>query len=349
MLRNGLRWAVGWCLCLLVLLAAPTVHAGIISESQEIQMGKDVDKEVMSQYGLVDDQALQDEVTQIGKVIAAVSPRPKLPWTFKVIKDPNVNAFSTLGGYVYINKGMMDFAATPDELAFVIGHETGHIVERHVVKSMEKDFWTQLLVGVLVRDATVANNVYTVLSIAQSRGFGFKAEHQADEVGIDLMYKAGYNPYGAVVSMERMRDKFGDGGPSDLANWIKPHPNFDTRIADLNKYIAQLHYKAVPKALPDGAAVYIGDIPVFTYTRDQGKLKPWYQAELAAGELGRFLAAGGCGTQLWTRDAADGSGDVEIVGGDRVITRVTVAEAAAQNTTAATLAASFISHVSQAA
>lgn len=349
MLRNGLRWAVGWCLCLLVLLAAPTVHAGLISESQEIQMGKDVDKEVVSQYGLVDDQTMQGEVTRMGKAIAAVSPRSKLPWTFRVIKDPNINAFSTLGGYVYINKGMMDFAASPDELAFVIGHETGHIVERHVVTSMEKDFWTQMLVGILVRDATVANNVYTVLSIAQSRGFGFKAEHQADEVGIDLMYKAGYNPYGAVVSMERMRDKFGEGGPNDLASWIKPHPNFDTRIADLNKYIVALHYKAVPKAVSGGAAVYIDDTPVFTFTRDQGKLKPWYQAELAAGELGRFLAAGGTGAQLWTRDASDGSGDVEIIGGERVIARITAAEAAAQDTTAASLAASFISHVSPAA
>lgn len=345
MLRKGIRWTVAWCLCLLALLIAPTVHAGLISESQEIQMGRDVDKEVVGEYGVVDDQSLQDEVTRIGKSIAAVSPRPKLPWTFKVIKDPNINAFATLGGYVYINKGMMDFIATPDELAFVIAHETGHIVERHVVKSMEQDFWTQLLVGVLVRDATVANNVYTVLNIAQSRGYGFKAEHQADEVGIDLMYKAGYNPYGAVVSMERMRDKFGDGGPKDLANWIKPHPNFATRIADLNNYIAKLHYKAVPRTVPGGAAVYLGQTAVFTYTRDQGKLKPWYQAELAAGELGRFLAAGGCGAQLWVREAADGSGDVEIIGDDRVITRVTAAEAAAQNTTAADLAARFIDNV----
>lgn len=326
-------------------LISSTAQAAMISESQEIDMGKGMHKEVLKQFPAVPDTKLQEEVNRIGKEMAAVSSRPNLPWTYTVIKDPDINAFSTMGGFVYVNQGLMDFTSDEDELAFVLGHETGHIVQRHIAYELERDFWSQLLFAVLAHNGNAAGNFCNIISIAQSRGYGFKEEHEADLVGINLMTKAGYNPYSAVVSMERMRDKFGDDGPVDLANWIKPHPKFVTRIESLKHYIEGLHFKAVPRQEPQGAAVYLGDQAVICYTLAAGSLSPWHQAELTSGALSLFLAQGGSGSQLWVCDADDASGDVLVMGQERKIARITAAEAAAQAVTPADLAAQFIRHV----
>src|SRR4051812_26708643 len=95
----------------------------LVSQSQEIQMGQEYDQQVIQQIGLYPDSAMQRYVRQVGEKLAAISERPQLPWTFRVVEDPAVNAFAVPGGHVYITRGIMAHLNSEAELASVIGHE----------------------------------------------------------------------------------------------------------------------------------------------------------------------------------------------------------------------------------
>src|SRR5262245_17333673 len=97
------------------------------SEASEIEMGLKADAEISSQMSMLDDPELQAYVTRVGKEIAAKSERPGLPWTFKVMDDPMVNAFALPGGFIYVTRGILGHLSSEAELASVLGHEIGHV------------------------------------------------------------------------------------------------------------------------------------------------------------------------------------------------------------------------------
>src|SRR5215510_10303144 len=110
----------------------------LVSESQEIAMGRESDPQVRREYGVTDNAALQQYVQTIGKKLAAVSHRPNLEWHFAVVDSPVVNAFAIPGGYVYITRGILAYLGSEAELAGVVGHEIGHVTARHTVRQMTR-------------------------------------------------------------------------------------------------------------------------------------------------------------------------------------------------------------------
>ena len=107
-----------------------------MSESQEVQVGRQEDVKVRQQYGVYDDKALQKYVNEIGQRLAQGSHRPGLQYHFTVVDSPEINAFALPGGYIYITRGIMSFLNSEAELAGVIGHEIGHVTARHSVQQM---------------------------------------------------------------------------------------------------------------------------------------------------------------------------------------------------------------------
>ena len=105
----------------------------LMSEAQEIAMGKEADPQIIAQFGLYDNKALQDFITQKGKQLAAISHRPNLNYEFKILDSDVLNAFATPGGYVYFTRGIMAYFNNEAQFAGVLGHETGHITARHSV------------------------------------------------------------------------------------------------------------------------------------------------------------------------------------------------------------------------
>ena len=101
-------------------------------------MGKEADEEIVATVGLYDDPETQAYVEALGRRIAAASERPNLPWTFRVIDDPAVNAFALPGGYVYVTRGILTHLGSEAELATVMGHEAGHVTARHGVNQASK-------------------------------------------------------------------------------------------------------------------------------------------------------------------------------------------------------------------
>ena len=110
----------------------------LVSEGQEIEMGKQGAQEVAQTIGFVDNAALQAYVAGIGKRMAAKSERPNLPWEFHVVNDAAVNAFAIPGGFIYVTRGLLAHMNSEAELATVLGHEVGHVTAKHSVQQISK-------------------------------------------------------------------------------------------------------------------------------------------------------------------------------------------------------------------
>src|SRR5437870_5435462 len=125
----------------------------LVSESQEISMGRDYDKQVVASIGLYPDSGLQRYIQQFGTRLAATSERPDLPWTFRVVDDPVVNAFALPGGFIYVTRGIFAHLNSEAELAGVVGHEIGHVTALHSASQMTKQQLAQvgLVIGLAER------------------------------------------------------------------------------------------------------------------------------------------------------------------------------------------------------
>ena len=106
----------------------------LMSEQDEINLGKQVNQQVLQQYQVYSDPALQDYVQYVGDKLAAHSDRPNLQYHFTVLDSDEVNAFALPGGYVYITRGIMAYLNSEAQLAAVLGHEIGHVAARHAVR-----------------------------------------------------------------------------------------------------------------------------------------------------------------------------------------------------------------------
>src|SRR5438046_7810477 len=139
------RLALGGGLALLLAIACvrnPATSKNelmLVSESQEVQMGAQYDSEVVRSIGLYPDPALQRYVADLGKKLAATSERPNLPWTFRVVDDPSVNAFAIPGGFVYVTRGILRHMTNAAQLATVMGHEVGHVTARHTAHRLPRE------------------------------------------------------------------------------------------------------------------------------------------------------------------------------------------------------------------
>jgi predicted Zn-dependent protease len=233
---------------LLALLAGCAVNPAtgrreisLISEAQEIQMGRDADPEVTASIGVVDDPGLQAYVSGIGQRLAAVSERPQLPWSFKVVDDPVVNAFAIPGGFIYVTRGILAYFDSEAELAAVLGHEIGHVTARHSVSQMSRQQLQMIGLGVgMIFSETVreygglAAAGLQVLNLSYSRG----DESQSDELGLRYMTRQGYDAT-AMIGVFQMLAQVGGGGDGRVPEWQLTHPYPENREATTRARIAE--------------------------------------------------------------------------------------------------------------
>ncbi len=278
--RRAARFLFG--LALLVNIAGwlPPAQASWISTQAEIDMGRSAAKEIEKQYGLVQDQQLQERVARIGNRIAAVCDRPDLPYTFKVLNVKEINAFALPGGFIYICKGLIDYMPSDDELAGVIGHEVGHVVKRHTVHQIEKSMEYGLLLAVLTKGTGGGIPMQLLMGVIMA-GFSREDERQADQLGFVHTMRAGYNPYSMLITLQRL----GDLDVKANYDLFADHPEPDVRIKLMNGYLsdAKIPIQAVQQG--KGAQV-VGDglnLPPLYATYKS--YKPLYRAYFAAGAL----------------------------------------------------------------
>jgi len=239
----------GCALVLLPLLMLPTGGCAVnpatgerqlvlVSEQQEIAMGRQYDEQVQTQLGLYEDDAWQQYVQQVGGALAVRTERPELPWQFRVVDDPTVNAFALPGGYIYLTRGILAGFNSEAEMASVLGHEIGHVTARHSVEQISRAQLTQLglVAGAILsedfrRYAGLAQMGLQVLFLKFSRD----DERQADDLGLRYMAQGGYDPAAMPNVFELLERQSALRGGQRLPEWQSTHPspvNRSQRIRD---------------------------------------------------------------------------------------------------------------------
>lgn len=212
----------------------------LISESQEITLGKQTDVEVRQQYGAYADPELSAYVQSIGQALVPHTHRPQLAYRFAVLDTPVVNAFAVPGGYIYVTRGILALMGSEAELAVVLGHELGHVNARHGVRRMSEMMLVQ--VGLAVGSALSE----TFAEVAGLAGVGVQLlflkysrddERQADALGVEYARKGVYNP-GEMVAFFSSLGKLGDlSGGQALPGFLFTHPLTSERIEKVRQML----------------------------------------------------------------------------------------------------------------
>jgi predicted Zn-dependent protease len=216
----------------------------LIGEQQEIEMGRHADRELVAELGLYPDEGLQTYVSNLGKQLAARSERPHLPWTFRVIDDPVVNAFALPGGFIYVTRGILAHMGSEAELVSVLGHEIGHVSGRHGVEQMSK---AQLATVGLVAGMVVAPELAQYGDLAQAGlgllflKYGRDDEREADALGLRYLLADGYDPREMPNLFETLRRvSAAAGGGGRMPAWLSTHPDPEERRDRIRAEIAAM-------------------------------------------------------------------------------------------------------------
>ena len=201
------------------------------STEKEVEIGRGMSEQLEKEIKLVGDPLIQDRVQKIGKRIAAVSDRKDIDYSFKAIAEDDINAVSLPGGYVYVNKGLIDRVENDDELAAVLAHEVGHIVARHSIKKLQASMGYTLaqLATIFVPHAGSARNAGDLVFTQLYLGYSREDELLADQLGAKYTKLAGYKPHAMITFLEKLEDN-NRRKPLTQMNYFKTHPYVPDRI-----------------------------------------------------------------------------------------------------------------------
>jgi predicted Zn-dependent protease len=226
----------------------------LMSESQEIKIGREAHEEMMKEGAAYPDEALQDYVNRVGQRVAATSDRPDIEYTFTVIDSEQINAFALPGGYIYINRGLMVYLDNEEELAAVLAHEVGHVTARHAVRQKTQTTTNSILAQLAYvttgsADLAQASNMYGTSLV---RGYGREMELEADGEGAEYLHNAGYDPnalldvIGVLKDQEdyqRARAKASGRQPQSYHGLYSTHPRNDKRLQQVIRTAAELEQR----------------------------------------------------------------------------------------------------------
>jgi len=215
----------------LILQGAQLVQLSSISPLQEVELGKQINQQLLSSgTHLYRDREVNHYVEQIGRRLVAYSDRPNIPYTFQVVKDDSINAFATLGGFVYVHTGLLKAADNEAQVASVLGHEMGHIGGKHLIKQMRQTAIENGLITAagLDRNTAVQLGVQLARNLPRSR----QNEFEADQRGLRTLTRTGYSQSAMVSFMQKLLNK-SSGTPAFLSN----HPATGDRIQALKSAI----------------------------------------------------------------------------------------------------------------
>ena len=277
------------CFTLTAVPARP-VQAAMIGEEREIEMGRAAGEQLERQYGVYQDPVQQARLERIGQSLAAQCGRKNLPFQFKILNTPEVNALACPGGFIYVFKGLLDYMPDDAELAGVLGHEIGHVAQRHTVKQIEKNMWTQMA-SILAGIATGSADVMMagmVVTDALAAGDSRADESAADRCGFEYTLKAGYSPYGILITMyklQQLSEEYGNPG------WglFDSHPEPEERVRNMKGLLNKLQVTPQPVVNADGTADVVeshgGKTWRYTFTGPANGNKAEYRADILAGAL----------------------------------------------------------------
>lgn len=216
----------------------------LMSEEQEVQIGREAAPEIIKQFGQYEGQALQDYVQRVGERLAANSHRANLVYRFTVLDTADVNAFALPGGYIYITRGLLAYLNSEAELAAVLAHEIGHVTARHGVRQQSTAQAADLgyaLGSILLPELRNqgAQQVFNVVGGAWLAGYGREHELEADRLGAEYLAQSGYDPQAMIKVISVLKDQESferqiaqeEGREARVYHGLfATHPDNDTRL-----------------------------------------------------------------------------------------------------------------------
>jgi beta-barrel assembly-enhancing protease len=223
-------------------LAVVALTAGCsVGDEQERALGQEAAAQVERQVPMITDAALAGYVTNLGTALATASDDRNRTWQFRVVDAEVLNAFALPGGFVYVNRGLIEHATSSSELAGVLGHEIGHVLLRHSAERIEKQQKTSVGVSVVcgltnICSSDAARVAINVGGAALFARFSRKDELEADSVAVGIVARAGYHPDGIATMFAKLLETR-EQRPDIVAGWFASHPMEEHRIAAVLRII----------------------------------------------------------------------------------------------------------------
>ncbi len=216
----------------------------LFSPAQDVEIGRQVAQDAERQLAIVNDSRIENYLNALGRRLAAKAPGAQYPYQFKLVNDRAINAFCLPGGFVYLNRGVLEGADNESQLAGVMAHEISHAALRHGTNQASKAYAAQVPLA-LLGGMLGSNSIGAVLTQV---GAGFAAnsillkysrdaERQADLLGAQILYDAGYDPRGIPQFFEKLEAQQRGGG---MPNWLSSHPSPENRVGGVNTEIEKL-------------------------------------------------------------------------------------------------------------
>ncbi len=235
------------------LLSVPSVSAqrtelnpgfNIYSPQQDVEMGRQVADEAEQELNLIDDALLGEYINRLGQQLAMVTPFEPYTYQFTLVNDSGINAFALPGGFIYINRGILEAADREAEVAGVVAHEIGHVALRHGTNQASKASIAQAplsVLGGLFGGGGGVGSILTQLGVGFGANslflkFSRDAERQADLLGAQILYDSGYDPTGMTEFFEKLESEAGNRG----SEFFSSHPNPGNRLGDVADEIQRL-------------------------------------------------------------------------------------------------------------
>jgi predicted Zn-dependent protease len=215
-----------------------------VSQQQEIQMGRQYAAEINRQLPIVDDPVIHRYLNELGTRIQRQPGNRDIPYTYYLVNIDQINAFAIPGGFVYINRGIVENAANLSELAGVVAHEIGHVEARHSAEMIERMQAAQagVAIGSILLGGPPQGVTGAAVDIGAQAYFSHhsrEAENEADALAVRMLPGAGIDPGGMVTFFKKLLAER-ERSPSQLEQWFSTHPLTEERIANVRDLIRQV-------------------------------------------------------------------------------------------------------------
>ncbi|HYH07468.1 MAG TPA: M48 family metallopeptidase [Thermoanaerobaculia bacterium] len=220
----------------------------LISIEEEWQLGAQLSQEIARQVRFNNDPTLNAYIRNMGQRIVQQGPAPfnQLPWQFHVVQDDAINAFAIPGGHVYVHTGLIKNADNAAELAGVIAHEISHVTARHSTEQLSRQYGLSIIASLVLgqNPGQLAQIAAQIAAGGAMARFSREAEEEADELGIQAMAAAGYNPAGMATMFEELLEHR-QGQPGRVEQFFSTHPLTEDRMRRAQQRATQIGTRGV--------------------------------------------------------------------------------------------------------
>ncbi len=234
--------------CAILVALSPPAHGqllGRLTDAEEIELGRLAAQEIEQELDLLTDELVVAYIADLGEALARHSGRSDLTYRFTVVDTAEINAFALPGGFIYVNRGLIDAADTEMELVGVLGHEIGHVVARHGAEQAQRASITNL--GLRVLDSILGRGTGGRIGGLAARmvtagtflKFSRDAEREADRLGAENVAAEGHDPRGMITFFEKLEARR-DGQGSGVERFFASHPSPAERVSNIQDLVGTL-------------------------------------------------------------------------------------------------------------